>query len=210
MGPRRRLLEAITALKPDLIFYYLPDDADKLARIAPTVVYDVTVPGGWQRALHQLGAGTDRDRQAADAIEAFGAELGSARRRLAPVVSTAPRISVIYLNYRGSTNTYVFGREFALAQLFPRSRVQLVGIEEAAPAFSGVGMISPELLGGIDTIIAVGPVDWTKTASAPILSSLDVPVLGVKVDEIRPSAGPLSSPQLLRGYVEVLARHYRA
>jgi hypothetical protein len=150
-------------------------------------------------------------RQAADVIDAFDAELGSARRRLAPVVAVAPRISVIYPNYRGSPNTYVFGREFALAQVFPDLGLQLVGIEKAAPVFAGVGAISPELLGDIDTdtIIAVGPVDWTKTASEPILSILDVPMLWVEVDESRPSAGPLTSPQLLRKYVEALVRHYK-
>lgn len=211
VGPDPYNFEAITALTPDLIVHYSDDEnVARFERIAPTVVYDVTAPGTWQNALRRLGDGADREQEASAAIDAFDEEHTAAKQALAPVIAEAPRISVIYPNYRGSSDNFVFGEEFALAAVLPALGFDLVGIEQAAVTFPGVGSISLELLGSIDTdtVIALGPVDWTDTPSEPILSSLDAPVLGVVLDANRPSAGPLTSIELLKSYVEVLSTHH--
>lgn len=101
--------------------HFSDENVARFERIAPTVVYDVTVPGTWQEALRRLGAGVDREQQASDAIGAFDEELQAAKQTLAPVIAAAPRISVIYSNYRGSGDNFVFGEEFALAAVYPHS-----------------------------------------------------------------------------------------
>lgn len=204
-------LEAITALGPDLIVHYVDDqDVATFERIAPTAVYDVTVPGAWTEALRRLGTGAGREREASAVIDGYAGGLRAARERLAPVVAAAPRVAVMYPNYGGGADTYVFGAEFALAAVLPELGFTLTGIGQSAAAAPGVGTISLERLGDIeaDTLLALGPVDWRETPSAVILSTLDVPVLGVVLDPTRPSAGPLTSPALLDGYVAALAAQY--
>lgn len=102
----------------------------------------------------------------------------------------------------------MFGREFAFAAVFPELGFDLVGIEKAAPLGPGFGNISLELIADIDTdtFIAVGPTEWTATASAPILSTLDVPVLSVIIRPDWPSTGPLTSGVRLGRIVEALQK----
>jgi hypothetical protein len=128
-------------------------------------VYDVTVPGVWQEAFVRLGRGLEREQRARDAVDAYAAEVALTKTRLAPVVARAPRITVIYPNYRGGGENFVFDAQFALAEVFVQLGFGLVGIEKAAEAFPGVGSISLERLGDFetDTIIALGPVDWRET-----------------------------------------------
>lgn len=106
----------------------------------------------------------------------------------------------------------MFGAEFALAAALPDLGFTLSGLEQAASLSPGVGTISAELLGTIeaDTVLALGPADWRETPSAVVLSALSSPVLWVPLDLTRPSAGPLTSTDLLREYVEVLGARYGA
>ncbi len=208
VGPDPFNLEAISALDPDLIVHGYVDDVSlpALEKIAPTAVYVVTGPNGWQQALRRLAAGLGREQQATAAIDGYAGEVQRARETLAPIVAAAPRITVIYPNYRGGGDTLLFNREFALAAVFPELGFDLVGFEKAAPLGPGFGNISLELIADIDTdtFIAVGPTDWTATASAPILSTLDVPVLSVITRTDWPTVGPLTSRVRLGFIVEAL------
>ncbi len=203
-------LEAITAVDPDLILPGFPDDilVPALEKIAPTALYDTSVPNGWQEALRLLGRGLGREQQAAAAIDAYAGAVARARQTLAPIVAAAPRITVIYPNYSGGDDTLVFGREFAFAAVFPELGFDLVGIEKSASPTEPFGNISLELISDIDTdtIIASGPTDWTETPSASILSTLDVPVLSVLIRSDWPSTGPLTSGMHLGRIVESLQR----
>lgn len=210
VGPDPFNLEAITAHDPDLIVHGYVDDVSlpALEKIAPTALYDVTTSNGWQQALRRLAAGLGREQQATAAIDAYASEVRRARETLAPIVAAAPRITVIYPNYRGGGDTLLFGREFAFAAVFPELGFDLVGIEKAAPLGPGYGNISLELIADIDTdtFIATGPTEWAATASAPILSTLDVPVLSVIIRPDWPSTGPLTSGIRLRRIVEALQK----
>ncbi len=204
-------LEAITALDPDLIIHYGADEnVGPLEKVAPTVIYDVTVPGAWQEALRRLGAGLGREQQATAAIEAYEAALAAARERLVPVIAKVPRISVIYPNYRGGADNFVFGRDFALAELISALGFALVGIEKTTPDFPGVGSLATERLGDIDAdaIIALSPIDLTKTASGPVLSALGTPVLWVPIDDRAPASGPLTNTAYLTRYADALAQKF--
>ncbi len=213
VGPGPFNYEAITAADPDLIVHgQVDDEVPTLEKIAPTLVYDVTVPGSWQAALLQLGRGLDREPQAKEVLDRFAADIAQAKARLAPVVAKAPRITVIYPNYRGGGDNFVFDATFALAEVFVQLGFTLVGIEKAAEAFPGVGSISTERLADFDTdtIIAIGPVDWRETPAGPVLGTATVPVLAALLDERQSASGPVSTPIYLRSYTEALARHFGA
>ncbi len=137
--------------------------------------------------------------------------MADACERIAPVVAAAPRLAVIYPEYRGGAENFVFGREFALAAVVPELGFELVGLDQAEPFDAGLGTISPERYGDLpaDTILALGTVDWRETGSGPLLDALDVPVLGVPLDEGRPSTGPMSAPHYLDAYIEALIGEYQ-
>lgn len=200
-------LEAIAVLDPDLIVHGSDDEfTPKLTAIAPTLVYDVTAPGAWQEALTQLGRATGRPRQAADVVTSYDEQVATTRERLRPVAEAAPRVTLLYPQYRGGVDNFVFGTEYALASVLPELGFELTGLEQAAPFEPGLGTISAERYGQIptDTILALGTTDWRQTSSAPVLSVLGVPVLGVRLDEGRPASGPLSAPYYLRAFADAL------
>lgn len=205
--------EAIAALDPDLIVHAADDDrVETLRGIAPTAVFDVQVPGRWQAALIELGDATNRGDEAATLIEAYEVSLAAARTELTGIAEEHPELTVIYPNYRGGEENFVFDADFALAAVVPDLGFDLVGIDAAEPAFPGVGVISTERYGdladGTDTIIAIGPDEWSGTASGPLLDSLPVPVVDVSVDEGRPSTGPLSAPVYLQRFLDALTEQY--
>jgi iron complex transport system substrate-binding protein len=200
-------LEAIAALRPDLIVHGADDEVDdRLAEIAPTAVYDVTVPGAWQQALPRLGEATGREDEAAEAVQAYEDAVAAAREELAPVAATHPRVGVVYPQYRGGAENFLFGEEFALAAVVPDLGFELAGSDLAEDAFPGVQQISSEVYSSIraDVLLALGTVPWQETTSAPTLSTLPIPVVPVALDDGQPSAGPLTSPALLERYVTAL------
>jgi iron complex transport system substrate-binding protein len=200
-------LEAIAALEPDLIVHGSDDEVDdRLAEIAPTVVYDVTVPGAWEQALPRLGAATGEEERAEEVVRSYGDAVAAARAQLAPVASAYPRVGVVYPQYRGGADNYLFGEEFALAAVVPDLGFELAGSDLAEDAFPGVQQISSEVYSSIqaDLLLALGTVPWQETTSEPTLATLPIPVLGVPLDDGQPSAGPLTSPALLDRYVTAL------
>ncbi len=200
-------LEAIAALEPDLIVHGSDDELDEqLAEIAPTAVFDVTVPGAWEQALPELGTATGREDEAADRVAAYEDAVAAAREELAPVAAAYPRAGVVYPQYRGGAENFLFGEEFALAAVVPDLGFSLAGSDLAEDAFPGVQQISSEVYSSIeaDVLLALGTVPWQETTSEPTLSTLPVPVVAVPLDDGQPSAGPLTSPALLERYVTAL------
>jgi iron complex transport system substrate-binding protein len=200
-------LESISALEPDLIVHGSDDEiVDRLGSIAPTVVFDVQQPGAWQRALGELGTATGREGQAERVVQEYEDVVAAARGVLAPVVTRYPTVGVIYPEYRGGAENYLFGEEFALASVLPELGFGLGGSSLAEDAFPGVQQISSEVYSSIeaDLLLALGTVSWQETSSAPTLSALSVPVLAVPLDDGQPAAGPLTSPALIERYVAAL------
>ncbi|MGL5927471.1 MAG: ABC transporter substrate-binding protein, partial [Dermatophilaceae bacterium] len=201
--------EAVAASRPDLVVHGADDEvAEDLGRIAPTAVFDTTAPGSWQKALTALGAATGREDRAREVIDGYEKQVAAARTELAAVVDRTPRVAVIYPEYRGGTDNYLFDADFALAEVVPQLGFTLAGSPKAEEAFPGVRSISAELYPTIDAdlILALGTRPWQQTRSAAVLGSLDVPVVGVTLDDGQPAAGPLTSPVLLDRYVEALTR----
>jgi iron complex transport system substrate-binding protein len=207
VGGAETNLEAVAAVRPDLVVHGADDDiATDLAGVAPTAVFDTAAPGSWQKALTALGAATDRADRARQVVDRYEAEVVKARTDLAPVVDRTPRVAVIYPEYRGGTDNYLFDANFALAEVVPQLGFTLAGSPKAEEAFPGVRSISAELYPTIeaDLILALGTRPWQQTRSANVLDSLEIPVVGVALDDGQPASGPLTSPVLLERYVEVL------
>ncbi len=201
-------LEAVAALEPDLVLHGVDDEvADALAGIAPTAVLDVQEPGAWQEAVVALGGATGRQERAERLVEDYEALVLRAREDLAAVATRYPRVGVLYPQYRGGSDNYLFTAEFALASVVPELGFALAGSPRASEAFPGVLSISSELYATIDAdlVLALGTVPWQRTTSAGVLEALEAPVVGVPLDEGQPSAGPLTSPELVEAYRAVLA-----
>ncbi len=200
-------LEAIAALRPDLVVHGSEDElVASLEDIAPTAVFDVQVPGAWQDAITELGEATGRIDEAESVVADYEQALAEARERLAPVVERFPRVGVIYPQYRGGEENFLFGEEFALASAVAELGFELAGSDRAEDAFPGVQQISSELYSSIDAdlLLALGTRPWQQTTSEPTLSVLDIPIVGVPLDDGQPSTGPLTSPALLERYVSAL------
>jgi ABC-type Fe3+-hydroxamate transport system substrate-binding protein len=200
-------LEAIAALGPDLIVHGGEDElVGSLEGIAPTAVFDVSVPGAWQDAITELGEATDRTDEARSAIDDHEQAVARAREALAPVVEQFPRVGIIYPQYRGGEDNFLFGEEFALASVVPDLGFELAGSDRAEDAFPGVQPVSSELYSSIDAdlLLALGTQPWQETTSEPTLSALAIPIVAVPLDDGQPSAGPLTSPALLERYVTAL------
>ncbi len=207
VGGEEPNLEAIAALQPDLVLHGGADDfVDDLARIAPTAVFDVQEPGAWQRALQQLGVATGRTARADEIVAGHRTLLADSRAALAPVAARYPGLSVLYPQYRGGTDNYLFDEEFALASAVPDLGFALVGSSAAEEQFPGVLRLSTELYPTIegDAVLALGTVPWQTTAGGDLLEALDAPVVGIRLDPGQPSAGPLTSPALVVRYRDAL------
>lgn len=200
-------VEQVAVLEPDLVVHGSEDgQVDALSGVAPTVVFDVQAPGAWERALAELGEATGRAEQAESVTGDYAAAVAAAREELAPVASRYPRIGVIYPQYRGGADNYLFDEDFALASVIPQLGFELAGSDRAEEAFPGVQQISAEAYSSIqaDLLLALGTEPWQETTSAPVLEVLPVPVLGVALDDGQPSTGPITSPALLERYVAAL------
>ena len=82
-------LEAITALKPDLILFWATAPkpvAEALKKIAPTVGWDYNRDEkvGWRRAFTETARMLGRDKQAEEALKRYDAQLEAYRLRAAP------------------------------------------------------------------------------------------------------------------------------
>ncbi len=202
-------LEAIAALQPDLIIHsYQDDQIAKLDDIAPTILYEFYgVTGSWQDSLRRLGAALGREPQAAAAIAAYEGAVASGRSKLAEVISKAPRVSLIWPDFRGGGINYVGSAERSEYKPLVDLGFTVVGVEKAPGAIEyGYAEISTELLGDLetDTILTGGPVDWTETPAAVVLEAVDVPVVWVPLPQTQPVTGPITDLDLLNGYATAL------
>lgn len=203
-------LEAITAVRPDLIVHcYQDEQIRRLGEIAPTVLYEFYgATGSWQDSLRRLGAGLERSPQAAAAIAAYEGVVASARSRLTDLLSTARRVAVVYPDFRGRGTNYVYAAEHSVSRPVADIGFTVVGIEAAGVTVhaGAAGEISTELLGSLrtDTILTIGPVDWRQTPAAAVLRTVDVPVVWVPTSPAEPTTGPVTALNRANGFVSAL------
>lgn len=201
-------LEAIAALQPDLIVHSFQDEQiAKLGEIAPTVLYEFYgATGSWQDSLRRLGAGLGREPQAAAAIAAHEGAVASGRSKLAEVISMAPRVSLLFPDFRGGGTNYVDAPERSECRPLVDLGFTVVGIEKGGEVVDGYAEISTERLGDLetDTILTGGPVAWKETSAAVILETVDMPVVWVPLPQTQAVTGPITDLDLLSGYATAL------
>lgn len=210
VGPGPFNLEAIAAVRPDLIVHsYQDDQITQLDDIAPTVLFEFYgTKGSWQESLRRLGAGLGREPQAAAAIAAYEGAVASGRSELSDLISRAGRVSIVYPNYQGRGANYVYAAEHSVSRPVADVGFTVTGIEKIAKVeLDGYAEISTELLGDLetDTILTLGPVDWKETSAAVVLGGVDIPVVWVPSPSTQPTTGPITALDRLNGYVAGLA-----
>jgi iron complex transport system substrate-binding protein len=209
VGPGPFNLEAIAAVRPDLIVHsYQDDQITQLNEIAPTVLYEFYgTKGSWQESLSRLGAALGREPQAAAAIAAYEGAVASGRSRLSDLISRAGRVSIVYPNYQGRGSDYVYAAEHSVSRPVADLGFKVTGIEKITKVeLDGYAEISTELLSDLDTdtILTLGPVNWKQTSSAVVLQGVDMPVVWVPSPSTQPTTGPITALDRLNGYVTAL------
>ena len=84
-------LEALTALKPDLILTEYQDNYELLSRIAPTVYVDYN-KGGWQRDIHTIAKALYRETQVQQVLANHEQQLSATQTKLTSLLATHSRM----------------------------------------------------------------------------------------------------------------------
>jgi iron complex transport system substrate-binding protein len=202
-------LETIVALKPDLVLYLHYDQKiyESLARIAPTVAFNVQPKRSWQRALRETGRALERSERAEAIIREFDGRLQELRAGLAPVAQRSPRVVALYLP--SPETTMVFDDRFTLAGLFTDLGFELTGPPGVRMGPEGLAEVSAESLAGLnaDQIVAIcvkGAGDQEQFQAETVLSTLRAPTLRYFIDPERPYTGPYSEPRFLEDFAALL------
>lgn len=151
-------LEAITRLKPDLIFgeNFSQFSYPTLAKIAPTLFLSGRERNTWQRNLLILGQALQKESQAQQVIDHHQQRLAAAKVKLQPL---STEVKVLLLAFAGLNNIEIFG-----PQTYPGGLLQDLGIELVLPAqfqagesYSGVSLeVLPELKANQIIVMASG------------------------------------------------------
>ncbi len=195
-------LEAMTALKPDLILtinFAAQNVYPQFSRVAPTLLYQYGVKDGWKRALRDVAKLLGRETIADELLKRLEAQIRTARNRLAPTLVEGNRVAVVAL--RGP-QLLLTGRGFAPADFLTQLGFRNTATENApivAPA-------SPEALTTINAdrvfVLSYGAPKETLESTLALLKRGKFK--GVHALEVlsasRSGLGPLSDPQMIRAF----------
>lgn len=201
-------IEAVAALKPDLILYLNYDDKiyDSLAQVAPTLGYDLGKKARWQEVIVELGRIWGREEQARQVVRDFQAQRDLLRAELAPIAQRSPKVTLLYLP--DAQTTFVFNEAFALGGL-----IQDLGFVPTPPKDvqlqNGMATISAEALASLETdsaltlrIAASGELE--RYPVEEVLDSLKVPVQRYIINPEQPYTGPISERAYLENFAKLL------
>lgn len=199
-------LEAIAALQPDLILNpdgYGQEQHDRLAQIAPTLSYNASTRLFWKQALADLAQLTGTEAAAAQLSAAFDSELAKSRELLAPVVTSRPRVALVFLP--SPTYTALINEQFAFGAILADLGLQISAPAAAEFNADGVATISNELLGDLDAdSVVVYRFSTDRLPADAILAQSAAPVLDYVIDTERPAAGPITDFDYLRDLTGLL------
>ena len=199
-------LEAMTALKPDLIVsinFVAQDVYPQFSRVAPTLVYNFAAQGGWQRGLRDLARALGREAAAETLLKKLEAQVRSARGRLASVLGAGNRVAVVAL--RGP-QLLLTGPGFAPAQFLTQLGFQNTAAANA-PVFAPA---SPEALTTLKAdrvfLLSFGAPKEALDSTVALLkrgSFKGVHTIDV-LTASRSGLGPLSDPQMLDAFTNAV------
>lgn len=201
-------IEAVAALKPDLILYLNYDDKiyDALAQVAPTLGYDLGKKARWQQVIVELGPIWGREAQAREVVRDFQAQQAILRAELAPIAQKSAKVTLLYLP--DAQTTFVFDGAFALGGL-----IQDLGFTPTPPSGvqlqNGMATISAEALASLETDAALtlriaGNGELERYPVEEVLDSLKVPVRRYVINPEQPYTGPLSERAYLENFAKLL------
>jgi iron complex transport system substrate-binding protein len=199
-------LEAMTALKPDLILtinFAAQNVYPQFSRVAPTLVYQYGVKDGWKRALRDIAQLLGREKSAETLLRGLETQIRTARNRLAPALASGNRVAVVAL--RGP-QLLLTGRGFAPADFLSQLGFRNTAAENA-PIFTPA---SPEALATIIAdrvfVLSYGAPKETLESTLELLKRGRVSgkFKGVHTLDVlsasRSGLGPLSDPQMIRAF----------
>ena len=199
-------LEVMTALKPDLILtinFAAQNIYPQFSRIAPTLVYQYGVKGGWQRALRDVAKLLGREAKADEILRKLETQVRTSRNRLAAALSKGNRVAVVAL--RGS-QLLLTGPGFAPAEFLTQ-----LGFRNTAAANAPVfAPASPEALTTLKAdrvfVLSYGAPKATLESTLSLLGRGNFK--GVHALEVltasRSGLGPLSDPQMLEAFTKAV------
>jgi|GEM_PF-1540896 len=201
-------IEAVAALKPDLILYLNYDDKiyDALAQVAPTLGYDLGKKARWQQVIVEIAPIWGREAQAEQVVREFAAQRDALRSELAPLVQQSPNVTLLYLP--DAQTTFVFNEEFALGGL-----IQDLGFTPTPPQGvqlqNGMATISVEALANLKTDAALTlriatDGELERYPAEELLDSLKVPVRRYVINPEQPYTGPISERAYLENFAKLL------
>jgi iron complex transport system substrate-binding protein len=205
-------LEAIAALKPDLILYLLDRTADiydKLTPIAPTLAIDSNSKDYWRPIMQDLGRVTGNETQVEQFLTEYDASAKAARERVASLAQKSPKLALLYLP--AADSTFVFDERSSVSSPYVKLGFTMVAPEGTVIPENGFAQVAAEAIANIkaDTIVALRFVDEAGNPLPlpidPILNSLpNVRIVTQPLDPTRSSSAPLADKLALEQAAEIL------
>ncbi len=204
-SPSNPSLEAIEALKPDLIVSDVRFDElnKKLGVVAPTLEFNFSIAGSSERAMDAVALATGRLTRAAEVKKNLGRTATVNKALLQDVVAKGKRMNIFFVTtesvYRGGnasdTGRQMISLGFEVVGVNRDSSLDKVSLESLSLQRANIGLV---------IMSAVVP-EARKTQIMGLLKKSSIPKL-FRYD-LRPDrliAGPISEPLLLDEYTKLL------
>ncbi len=189
-------LEAITALEPDLIVAYDESETfrSQLLAVAPTLTFSLDRAGDWREVMQTLARATGRVGAFDAYMAAFDRQVAALRRGVAEVAAAHPEVNLIYPQYRGGEEHFVFDETFGLGGNVAALGFDVVVPEGVTISPAGYGVLSTEAFGALvaDTVLSVGVGERETNAANRLLDATGANLAYVDIGLGRPPQGPLS------------------
>ena len=212
VGGAEPSLEAITALKPDLIVASANNEAivPQLSEIAPTLTFSLDKAGDWQAVMKTLGVATGRTAAAEAAEATYQNEVATLRERTADLAAMHPTVNLIYPQYRGGEENFIFDETFGLGGNLSALGFTPVVPEGVEMTPQGFGTLSTEAFSSLDadTVLSVGVGERQDNAVNRLLDATGATLAYVDIGLGRPPQGPLSDLFYMERFADAIRTLY--